>query len=434
VNTLNQQFELPCGATLPNRIAKGAMTEGLADLKNQATAELCELYRLWGGGGSGMLLTGNVQIDSRFLEAPGNVVIDGPQSPEQLKALRKMAASAKAGGAAIWMQISHAGRQTPASIAPVPVGPSAIGLKMPGGLFGAPRALSNDEINDIIKRFAFVAGIAKSTGFDGVQLHSAHGYLLSEFLNPLANIRTDKWGGSLENRARLLRHCVAAVRTQVGPKFPISVKLNSSDFQKGGFSFAECIKVAKWLREDGVDLLEISGGNYEQPAMIGVKGVGEVIEDRRAESTKSREAYFLDYARELINAETPPLMVTGGFRTLAAMEDALADGVSIIGVARPLCVDTSAPAKLLAGEIKMLDDWENRLQIGPGFLGRHSSNTTIRSINGWGVQGWFCLQLMRLGRGKKANPKLGVLKAFFAYQSEGKRAAKALLAYRKNSA
>jgi 2,4-dienoyl-CoA reductase-like NADH-dependent reductase (Old Yellow Enzyme family) len=435
MSALSKPLTLPCGAVLPNRIAKGAMTEGLADLANRATPELAALYRIWGEGGSGMLLTGNVQVDGRYLERPGNVVIEGTQSEQRLDALKTWAKAAQAGGSTIWMQISHAGRQTPASVAPEPVGPSAVTLKMPGGLFGTPRALSGDEIEDIIARFAHTASVAKKCGFDGIQVHSAHGYLLSEFLNPLANLRRDKWGGSLENRARLLRRVVQAIRKKVGPKFPIGVKLNSSDFQKGGFTFEECKQVAAWLVEDGVDLLEISGGNYEQPAMVGVRGAEKKQEDVKQASTKAREAYFLDYAKQLLDADTPPLMVTGGFRTAEAMEQAVSkDGISIIGVARPLCVDPAGPGKLLADEIEALDDWENRLQIGPGVLSRNSRFNLIRSINGWGVQGWFCLQIMRMGRGLDPDSRLGVLKAFLKYQADEKKAAQALAEFRGKKA
>ncbi len=430
---LDNPLKLACGAILKNRIAKAAMTEGLADTANRATPELANLYRQWGSGGAGMLLTGNVQIDGRYLERPGNVVIEGKQSTDQLQGLCTWSNAAKEHGAAIWMQISHAGRQTPASVATEPVGPSAIALSMPGGLFGKPRALESDEIEDIIKRFAHTAKIAMDCGFDGVQIHSAHGYLLSEFLNPLANTRQDKWGGSLQNRARLLRRVIAAVRKKVGAGFPIGVKLNSSDFQKGGFTFDECTKVAGWLQDDGVDLLEISGGNYEQPAMVGVEGTEQPTDQSKAESTMAREAYFLDYAKQLLMAKTPALMVTGGFRSRAAMQQALnEDGVSMIGVARPLCVDPAGPSKLMAGEIETLDDWENRLQIGPGLLGRLSRFSLVRTLNGWGVQGWFCLQLFSWARANHANAKLGVLRAFLQYQQNETRAAKAMQQHRLN--
>lgn len=427
-NALTELLTLPCGAVLRNRLCKAAMTEGLADAQNRATKGHELLYRRWGQGGIGLMLTGNVQVDRRYLERPGNVVIEGEQSPIQLEALSRWSAAAKENGAAIWMQISHAGRQTMKYVASEPVGPSAVQVEMPGGMFGKPRALRTDEIADIIVRFAHTARIARETGFDGVQIHAAHGYLLSEFLNPLTNRRTDEWGGALENRARMLRAVIAGVRAAVGANFPISVKLNSSDFQKGGFDFADSRQVAKWLLDDGVDLLEISGGNYEQPVMMGAEGLEPVFEEGKSESTRAREGYFLDYARQMREADTPPLMVTGGFRTRAAMEAALCDdGVAMIGLGRPLCVDTDAPAKLLSGEADHLTSWENILRIGPGWFGPHSTNNTLRLLNGWGIQGWFCLQLLRMGAGKAPNPRLGVLRAFLKYQSGETKKAKALV-------
>ncbi len=267
-NLLGTELKLPCGAVLPNRLSKAAMTEGLADEDNRATDRHAVLYKRWADGGAGMLLTGNIQVDRRYLERPGNVVIEGPQDRERLDKLSKWAEAGTSAGNHLWVQIGHAGRQTPVSVAKEPVGPSAVKLKLPGGQFGMPRALSDDEVKDVISRFAYVAETVKSTGFTGVQVHAAHGYLISEFLSPIANQRTDAWGGTPENRARLLLETVRATRKAVGPDFPVSVKLNSSDFQKGGFTLADCLQVVEWLNEEGLDLLEISGGNYEQPALL----------------------------------------------------------------------------------------------------------------------------------------------------------------------
>ncbi len=234
--SISTPFTLPCGAVLKNRLSKAAMTEGLGDGRNRATEGHVKLYRRWAEGGAGMLLTGNVHVDRRYLERPGNVAIDGPQSAEALAALRAYAEAGTVNNTHLWMQISHAGRQTPASVSKEPVGPSDKQLDMPGAQFGKPRALTGAEIEDVIRRFAHAATIARETGFTGVQIHGAHGYLISEFLSPDVNNRTDEWGGSLENRARLLLEIVRAVRKAVGADFPISVKLNSADFQRGGFT------------------------------------------------------------------------------------------------------------------------------------------------------------------------------------------------------
>ena len=233
------------------------------------------------------------------------------------------------------MQISHAGRQSPRYATRQPVGPSDVQLDLMGN-YARPRALREDEILALVQRFADVAVIARDTGFTGVQVHGAHGYLLSSFLSPVTNLRTDAWGGSLANRARFLVETVHAVRKAVGRDFPVSVKLNSDDFRKGGFSSADCLGVVELLNGEGLDLLEISGGNYEQPRLLGLSGRDDDAVQVR-ESTKVREAYFLDYAAAIRRVATMPMMVTGGFRTRAGMEAALATGdTDMIGLGRPV--------------------------------------------------------------------------------------------------
>ena len=424
---LERSLSLPSGGALKNRIAKAAMTEGLADPLNRATARHETLYRRWAEGGAGLLITGNVMIDRRYLERPGNVVIDGPQSEEQIGALKRWAGAARDAGADIWMQISHVGRQSPKIVATEPVAPSAVELGLPGGTFAKPRALSAAEIEDVIGRFVHTASVAKQTGFTGVQIHAAHGYLISEFLNPLVNRRDDEWGGSLENRARLLMRVVRAVRARLGSGYAVSVKLNSSDFQKGGFAPEDSLQVAQWLNEEGVDLLEISGGSYEQPAMMDIEGMEARYEETKRGSTRAREAYFLTYAEEMRRVATMPLMVTGGFRSRAGMEDALSGGAcDLCGIARPLCVDAELPNKLMRGEADGAPSYEKRLRIGPGMLGPNSSVDLLRALNGFGVMAFFYLNLFRLADGREAKERMTVLPAFIRHQMHEAAAAKAL--------
>ncbi|MCP5432643.1 MAG: NADH:flavin oxidoreductase/NADH oxidase family protein [Alphaproteobacteria bacterium] len=419
--SLSDPLTLPCGAVLKNRLAKAAMTEGLADPVNRATPAHARLYARWAEGGAGMLLTGNVQIDRMCLERPGNVAIEGEQDGAAIEGLKAFAAAGTRGGTQLFMQISHAGRQTPISVNPEPVAPSAVPLRLPGKNFGPPRALAEAEIEDLVGRFGYVASIAAATGFSGVQIHAAHGYLLSEFLSPLVNRRTDRWGGSLENRARFLLEAVRSVRAAVGRSFPVAVKLNSADFQQGGFSNEDCLAVVGMLNEAGIDLLEISGGTYEQPRMVGGAGIEPV-----AGTTGAREAYFLDYAAKVREVARMPLMVTGGFRTRAAMEEALASGAcDVVGLGRPLCVLPDGPKQLLEGALDALPAYERTLRIGPGILGPRSPVLLMKALNGWGKQGWFCLQLLRMGAGKDPDLGLGVLAAFLAYRkNEGAAAAR----------
>lgn len=426
--TISSSLKLPCGAHARNRLCKAAMTEGIADERNRATDRHVTLYRRWAEGGAALLLTGNVQVDRRYLERAGNIVIEGRQDAAQLAALQAMAEAGTADGTHLWMQISHAGRQTPTLITAEPVGPSDVGLAIPGGRFGKPRALTGDEIRDVIARFAHAAEIAKQTGFTGVQVHSAHGYLLSEFLSPRVNLRDDEWGGSLENRSRLLLETVRAVRHKVGSDFPVAVKLNSADFQKGGFSFDDCLHVIELLNEEGLDMLEISGGNYEQPRLLGMEGLEPVFEEKVRESTRAREAYFFDYAVSARKVAKMPLMVTGGFRSSQGMNDALASGdVDMIGLGRPLCTDPNFPAKILAGELAEAPDVEKTLRIGPGILGPHSPIAMIKAINGFARIGWFYEQIYRLADGMQPDVSMSAFHALMAYEKIEKRKARELI-------
>lgn len=408
---LANTLTLPCGAVIPNRIAKAAMTEGLATPAGLPTPELERLYGLWSDGGAGMLLSGNIQVDRDHLERPGNVIIDSPPSPEMQSALARWAAAATRNGNHFWAQISHAGRQTQKNINPHPKAPSAVKLGLPGGQFGQPVALTIDEIEDIVRRFGVCAAAVKKAGFTGVQVHAAHGYLLSQFLSPRSNQRTDSYGGSLENRARALLDCVAAVRKAVGTGFPVAVKLNSADFQKGGFAFSESLQVAEWLQAAGVDLIEISGGTYEQPKLLGIAGIEDEEPQAVTQSTQLREAYFVDFALAMQAKVTIPLMVTGGFRQRAAMEQALASGsADLIGLGRPMCVLTDAPNQLLAG-LTELPRYENNLSLFPRWLSFLGNLKALRAIAGFATQYWYYSQIDALGRSGKADPDLSVFAA-----------------------
>ena len=423
---ITDKLDLPCGVQIKNRICKGAMTEGLADEQNRATSKHVNLYNRWSDGGAGILLTGNVQVDHRYLERPGNVVIEGQQTNEQLSRLTAYAEAGTKNNTHLWMQISHAGRQTPASVAETPVAPSEVQLQMPGAQFGKPRSLSDEEILDIIQKFAHTASVAKETGFTGVQIHGAHGYLISEFLSPDINKRDDNWGGSLEKRSKFLLEIVRSVRKSVGDSFPVSLKLNSADFQKGGFTHEDAIQVTSWLNEEGLDLLEISGGTYEQPHLVGIDmGLNPERAEVRRESTIAREAYFLDYANDIRNVFKGPLMVTGGFRSIQGMNDALnQNACDVIGIARPFCIDPQIANKLLSKDISETPTLEKTMQVGPGLLGLNSPFSVIKGINGWGQQAFWCLNLIRMGEDLDPSLDLGVFKAFLQYQRNEKEAAK----------
>ena len=408
---LAQPLTLPCGATVANRLSKAAMTEGLATADGVPTAELNRLYGIWSDGGAGILLSGNIQVDRDHLERPGNVVIDREPDEAMRAALASWAQAATRNGNHFWAQISHAGRQTQKIVNKAPKAPSAVKLGLPGGQFGQPVAMTEQDIVEVIRRFGLCAAAVKEAGFTGVQVHAAHGYLLSQFLSPRSNQRTDQYGGTLTNRARALLDAVAAVRKAVGSKFPVSVKLNSADFQKGGFAFEDSLQVVQWLEQAGVDLIEISGGTYEQPKLLGLQGMEEEEQQQVAASTQLREAYFVDFAKAMQEKVNVPLMVTGGFRQRLVMEQALQTGsADIIGLGRPLCVMTDAPKQLFEG-LDELPRYEESLSLLPNWLAFLTNIKLVRAMAGFAVQYWYYGQIDAIGRTGKANTELTVLKA-----------------------
>ena len=337
---LQSPITLPCGTVLTNRIAKSAMNESLADLKYAPTPLLTQAYKRWAEGGAGLLISGNIMVDSRAIGEMANVVVE---STRDMAMLRQWASSVQGTPAQLWAQINHPGRQAAPIGSKLLVAPSAIAVnytgrrKAPGAI---PRELTEEEILDIIHRFGNTAAIMREAGFQGVQIHGAHGYLVSQFLSGRTNVRTDAWGGSLENRSRFVMEIYREIRKKIGTDFPVGIKLNSSDFQKGGFSEEESMQIVRQLSDAGMDLLEISGGTYEAPAMMGA----------RRDSTKAREAYFLEYAAKVRQTATVPLMVTGGFRTAQAMQEAIESGaLDVVGLARPFALYPDLPNQIFNG-------------------------------------------------------------------------------------
>ncbi|MCA9533151.1 MAG: NADH:flavin oxidoreductase/NADH oxidase family protein [Myxococcales bacterium] len=407
---LARPLTLPCGMTLPNRIAKAAMTEGLADPEDQPTARHERLYGRWADGGVGLAITGNIMIDRRFLERAGNVVLD---QSSHLDAFRAWAAAGTRNGARLFAQLNHPGRQCTRASSRAPVAPSAVGLDMMG-LFSVPRALEEHEIRTIIRAWANAARLCQEAGFSGVQIHAAHGYLVSQFLSPMVNLRTDEWGGPLDQRARFLLETVRAVRRAVGPRFPVAVKLNSSDFQRGGFTAVESATVARWLADEGIDLLELSGGTYEALAFM-----GDALSSYEgwSKSTKAREAFFLDYAHTVRDAAPGlPMMVTGGFRSSAFMRAAVRDGeLDLVGIARPFCLVPDLAAQLLARTLDTLPTPERDLRLGPGALGPTSESARVRGMNSQAEVAFFYAQLIELAEGRGPRVSLGARRALLEH-------------------
>ncbi|MCB0548727.1 MAG: NADH:flavin oxidoreductase/NADH oxidase family protein [Phaeodactylibacter sp.] len=374
---LTTSLTLPCGATLRNRLAKAALTERLSRADYLPNELHRRLYQSWAEQGPGLMLTGNIMVDKRYLESAGNVAVEDESA---LPALQQWTQAGKANGQHLWAQLSHPGRQCSILVTLRPLAPSAVKLKKLG-LFAKPRAMTEAEIEEVIQRFVRTAGLCKEGGFTGIQIHAAHGYLLSQFLSPRTNRRTDAWGGALENRARLLMTILRETRQALGSDFPIGVKLNSADFQRGGFVEEDALQVVRWLTEAGVDLLEVSGGTYEHLAFLVMDETGV------KESTRRREAYFLDFARKVRQVSDVPLMVTGGFRSRSFAEEALERGeLDVIGMGRPFLTEPGQVGAFLRGELERFSN----LKVRTGF----------KNLEDMAEGGFYARQLILLARGK----------------------------------
>lgn len=384
---LSQPLTLPCGAVIKNRLLKSAMSEALGTRDGAATPELAHLYGAWADGGIGLCITGNVMIDLAALGEPGNVVIEDER---HLPALKRWAQAATRNSTQAWVQLNHPGKQAPKGLNKETVAPSVVPFRDDmKAYFSTPRELNDAQVRALVERFGKAAGIVKKAGFSGVQIHGAHGYLVSQFLSPHHNCRTDAWGGTPERRRHFVLEVYRAMRKAVGPRFPVGIKLNSADFQRGGFTEEESLATIVALADAGIDLIEISGGTYEAPAMTGIKLGKEPIK----QSTHLREAYFLEFAEKARAAVTTPLAVTGGFRSPGAMARAIESGaVDMVGLARLLAMEPDAPSKLLAGNAP---DY----QVKP-------ITTGIRAIDRLGLLeiSWYTGQLKRMGRGQTPWP------------------------------
>ncbi|WP_328778914.1 NADH:flavin oxidoreductase/NADH oxidase family protein [Streptomyces canus] len=393
MTSLHDPLVLPSGQVLPNRIMKSALSEALGNKHNSPDERLQQLYSTWSQGGYGLLITGNVMIDRTQLGEPGNVVIEDERD---LDALARWAKSTQGAGVPIWAQLNHPGRQSNLfALGHTPVAPSAVPLNLPGAAM--PRALAAEEIEQIIERFGNAAAVCEAAGFNGVQLHAAHGYLVAQFLSPLSNRRDDDWGGDLERRMRFLIEVVRGIRSRVSPGFSVGVKLNSADFQRGGFTEDESRAVVAALAKERIDLLEVSGGSYESPAMAG----------SAAESTRAREAYFLEYARTVrALLGDVPLAVTGGFRSRAGMEDAVnSQECDVVGIGRPTTTTPHAARTILSGDVDSVEAHQVRAGMRR-VLGRV---TDLKALDGVLELAWHGDQMHRLGQGLAPDLNRGAL-------------------------
>ncbi len=390
------ELVIPNGAIIPNRLAKAAMEENMADKDHAPSDDLIRLYKSWAEGGVGLIITGNVMIDRRAMTGPGGVVLESETSSHRFS---EWAKTARSGGAQVWMQINHPGRQMPAALGQQTIAPSAIPMDLGNfsNQFSTPREMNDFDIADVKNRFVNTALLAKQSGFNGVEVHAAHGYLISQFLSPITNKRTDQWGGSIVNRARLLTDVVKEIRLAAGKDFAVAVKLNSADFQRGGFTSDDAKTVISLLNPLGVDMIELSGGSYEAPAMTGQARDGRTL---------AREAYFLEFAQDIATVAEMPVMVTGGIRRYSVASEALSCGIDMVGMGTALAINPQLPKVWLSDQTKTAVlravTWKNKLMASAA------------------VMAMVKYQLRRVSKGKRGNPNVHPLVALVEQHLQAK--------------
>ena len=341
-NLLFTPITLPNGTTIKNRFFKSAMSEGMGTRDFQPKKNIATLYKRWAEGGTGLIITGNIMVDPKGTAEPGNIVFDKNSNMEILK---NWAKQGQQHGAKVMVQLNHPGKQVPKTIAKETVAPSTVPLGNGlNKLFSTPRALTTSEVEELVQKFVTSAKVAKEAGFSGVQIHAAHGYLISQFLSPHDNRRTDKYGGSLENRMRFLKEIYLGMREELGKDFTIGIKINSTDFKEDGLTEEDSLKTIIELANLGLDFVEISGGTYERPAMMG------------ATSKSTNQVFFAEYSKKLKQKIEIPVVVTGGIRSINAMNTLLNDNTTdFIGIARPLTIDPNIPNKIKQGTYTIVE-------------------------------------------------------------------------------
>ena len=378
LSALFQPLAFPSGKVLKNRIVKSAMSDSLGDGKGNPTAAQIRLYQRWAEGGAAAAIVGEVQGNPKFAEKPGNLVL---RSGADRNAFRALAEAGSVNGAMIWLQLGHAGALTHPPIG-TPKGPSR--LDLPGLCC---EALSAGEIQNLPGAFAETAKLAKDLGFDGVEIHAAHGFLLSQFLSPLFNKRQDAYGGSLAGRMRLLLETIDAVRSAVGPDFPVAVKLNASDQLEGGFQEAEALDVVSALDQTGLDLIDVSGGTYFPGA-------------RSMSDSAGGQPYFLDFAKRARCRTRKHLMVTGGFKTRHQAEAAVSEGhIDLVGLARAFVLAPDLPER-----------WSADRPEDPVFP------TFVRPPPG-GVTAWYTMRLTEIGEDRETDAVADLEDAIASYEA-----------------
>lgn len=404
------------GLLIKNRFFKAAMNEAMGTKYLQPKKEVIHLYQTWAEGGTGLIITGNVMVDPNALAEPGNVVF---HKGSNLSLLKRWAKAGQTNGAKIMVQINHPGKQAPKTVSKQPVSPSAVPIDGDlGKLFYPPKELSLSEIKELVKKFGVAAKVAEEVGFDGVEIHGAHGYLINQFLSPYDNRRRDEYGGEIENRMRFLSEVYSEMRKVTKKGFAIGLKINSSDFKEGGFTEEDSMYVIQRMDEMGIDFIEISGGSYENPKM------------NESTSKYKNNVFFARYSKEIKGKIKAPVIVTGGIRTQESMIELIEQGVAdFVGLARPLAIEPNVPNLVEAGRYQVIET--KRLSTGissidkklGGLIGlvyyqmlmqRHGSGKKPRiTTNAWPAlihavahQGLAILSPQRVKKGRENEAKM----------------------------
>ncbi|ULT87320.1 hypothetical protein L3Y34_006844 [Caenorhabditis briggsae] len=389
---LGEQLCFPNGCQAQNRFLKAALTEILSTYSPDEpkkhglpTDSILNIYDKWGHGKFGMILTSNVLVDPTNLEAAGNAIIYQEGECHERRALfTHWAKLMKQDGALAVMQLSHAGRQTPSYVNPTPW--SASDIQLVSGVryttYGKPKPLSTEQVKtEVVDRFVYAAKYAYECGFHGIQLHAAHGYLLSQFTSPTTNKRTDKYGGSLENRQRVILEIYNAIRAEIPAStgFLVGIKTNSVEFQAEGTTLEQGKEMCRVYEESGFDFVELSGGTYEKMALC-----------HERESTKKREAFFLEFAEQIRPVFNKTVVyLTGGFRSVSAMVAAISSNATQgIGLGRPITAEPDLPKKILEGSVPsaVQDQFDpNQLTLtalASGTQMEQMGRTSVKSVGG----------------------------------------------------
>lgn len=323
---------------IPNRFVRSATHDFMANRDGSASDRQVTLFENLARGEVGLIITGHAYIHPAGIASPFQTGVD---RDDRIDGLNRITEVVHHYPSRIFLQLSHAGRQTTPKICGcTPLAPSAVyepTFKV------MPKEMSPEDIRGVVDDFIQASRRAAQSGFDGVQLHCAHGYLLSSFISPYTNRRTDEWGGSLSNRLRIVREIIEGIRGSLDNEFPLIVKLNSSDFLSDGLTLEESIEIAKILEEKGVNGIEVSGGMAEAGKGSVWKGLREVDE----------EGYFVESASLIKEAVTIPVIGLGGIRTFSNMERFINEGnADLVSMSRPLIRDPFLVKKFRAGEIQ----------------------------------------------------------------------------------